>query len=139
LSGRRLLAVDQGIDFLPEALNVGELPVNRGKPNVGNAIQFLEVLYDQFSDCGAGHFDLAQVVEVLLDLVYRLLNIVVGHRSFGAGFANACGQLVPAELLPASVLLDHHEAVSVKSLVSSEAGVAVQTLPSPSDAVVDAS
>src|SRR5512136_2171351 len=115
----------QGVEFSPEALNIGELPVNRGKPNVGNAVQFLKVLNHHLPDCRAGHFDPAQVVQGFVDLVDNLLDVVVRYRSFGAGLANAGCQLVPAELLAATVLLDYHEAVGVESLISGEAGIAV--------------
>jgi hypothetical protein len=78
-------------------------------------------------------------MQVFLYLVHHLLDFLVRYRSFGASLANACRQLVSIELLPAPILLDHHEAVSMKSLVSSETGITVKALSPTPDAVVDAS
>jgi TM2 domain-containing membrane protein YozV len=80
---------------------------------------------------GTGYLAFAHLVKLGLDGVHKLVNGACGKGTFLTGFANTRKELISAEFLTPSILLNNEDIMWLYTLVSSEAIVAGEAFPSP--------
>ena len=87
--------------------DVLKLPVNTGKPDIGNLVNFGQFHHDKFAYDLRGNFLFVLFSEHLIQLFYDLILLGKGNRPFAAGFVDARLDLGPVIGFPAMILFDN--------------------------------
>ncbi len=74
-------------------------------------------------------------MDLLLDEIHQALELDEAYGTLLARLEQTVQDLVPIELLPTSILLDHHVRDFIDSLIACETACTVQTLAPPADRV----
>jgi hypothetical protein len=80
---------------------------------------------------GTGYLAFAHLVKLGLDGVHKLVNGACGKGAFLTGFANTRKELISAEFLTPSILLNNEDIMWLYALVGGETSIAGETFPSP--------
>ena len=123
------MLVHQRIQLFKEHIDVLELTVYRREANVGDLVDGIDMLHQQLADNPALDLGRSRVADFALHLGDDDFELADGYRTFLAGAEQAPEHLVPAELLAAPVLLDHHQRRFLDRLESRESTAALLALP----------
>lgn len=138
---RKDLLLLGGLFFVPqelfqlvhELLDVFELSVNGGKPDVGHAVELMELLHHLLADLGTSDLPLALLLKVELDPVDDLLEKVHADRSLFAGLFQSVEDLQTVKGFPSTILLDHGRKGFLGPLAGGKAFVTTQAFPAATD------
>ena len=117
-----------------EGADILELPVHRGKADIGHLVHILEPLHDHLADAAGGDLPIHLVLERLLDLLGDLLQGIKGHRPLLTGPDHPVEELAAVKGLAAAVLLDDHHGQRLHDLEGGKTLVTLQALPAAADA-----
>src|SRR5579871_830756 len=125
----------QCLEFFKERLLVLEVSVNRGKPHISDLINLPQAVHQKFSYFNSRNFPIRRVGNSCLHPVHQFRQLSHAHRPFFAGLEKAVQYLLPVELLPPAVFLDHHVGNFVDPLVGGKAALAGETLSAAANGI----
>src|SRR5713226_7494595 len=102
------------------------MPIYRGKPNVGDLIQLLQLFHDEAADVGCGDLLLRPILQRRFDAIRDCFERGNADRPLLAGFEETGDQLLPFEPLAAAIFLHHHVRNLVDPFVAGEAFAAIE-------------
>src|SRR5690606_29224622 len=102
--------------------------------DVGDRVEFFQLLDDDLAHEPAGDFGLAQLLQLALHPVGHALDVGGGHGAFCARHADAAYEFVAVELLAVAALFDEHRRRKDRAFVGGETARAVWALAPPPDA-----
>src|SRR5215471_16790046 len=111
-----------------ELIYVLKIAVDGGKANIGDFVNLLEPLHDEFTDFTGSPLTLRRIHHKLFNIVYDVLHLAHGNRALFARPQQSRKDLLALELLPASIFFHNHVRDFVNALVSGKALLALQTL-----------
>jgi len=115
--------------------DVLEVEIDRGEADVGDSVEYLEVVHDELADLGGGAFALGCVHEEGLACVDDGLEPRGGDGALFAGAQQAAENLLALKALAAAVFFDDHVGNFVDALVGGEAAVALLAFTAAADGV----
>ena len=121
--------------FLLELLDVLELPVYGGEPDVRHFVDVAQLTQRPLADHPGGHGAPRHAAQVVLDVVAGALEAVERDAPFLARAQQPVEDLLLREQLFSSVALDHHECYLFDAFVRRVAPLARQALPASPDRV----
>ena len=126
---------EQAFEFFLELADVLEVAVDGGEADVGDGVEALEVIHDEFAHLRCGALALGRVDQKALGGVDDRFELARRDWTFFAGTEQAAQNFLPVEALTAAILLDHHVGNFVDALVGGEAPIAALALAAPPDRV----
>src|SRR5262249_30508522 len=128
-----LLRVQQLLEFVGELIDVAEMTIHRGEPDVGDFVEPFQLLHHEAADLGGGDFLFGALLQSCLDAVGDALQSSHADRPLLAPLQQARNQLLPVEPLTGAVFLDHHVRALLDPFVAGEALAAAETLTPTAD------
>ena len=92
--------------FIHEFVDIFELSVDRGKPDIGDPVQAMEFFHHLFADLRTPDLPLPLLLEMEFDTVDDLLNDVDADRPLLAGLLQTVEDLETIERFSSSILFD---------------------------------
>ena len=96
----------QGFEFFQEVVDVFELAVDGGEADVGDFVDFVELLHDEFADDFGGNFAFVFVIDEFVEFGDDFFLCLGRHGTFFAGFADSGKDFASVVGLAVSALLD---------------------------------
>lgn len=125
LFGGLALSTDFG-DRVLEFRHILETLVDRGKADVGDLVQTLELTHDKFTDVPGDHFTSTAGEKFFFDSLNGAIDCLGGHRAFAQGQHKAGPQFCRIELRTTAILLDHDRHLQLDAFVGSEPLIAMR-------------
>src|SRR5262252_3120878 len=132
-AGFRLVVSLESLDLLDELADVLELAVDRGKPDVGDRIEPLQVVHDHSAELLAADLLLGALVQLGLDLDDNVVDRLHADRPLLARLQDGAAELLAVEGLAAAVALDHVRQHILDVLVGRIPTVALEALAAAPD------
>src|SRR6266403_125725 len=120
-----------------EFFDVLEVQIDRSEPDIGDLVEFLDSVHQEFADLAGLTLALGRFMDKTLDFVDQGFELCRGDRPLLAGFQQPLQNFLAVEALPASVLLDDHVRDFVDAFVRGETAAAFQTFPAAANQVPD--
>lgn len=98
----------QHFEFIHELVDVLELAIDRGKPDIGDLIDIVQFPHHLFPDGIAGQLRLAHFLYPFFDAIRDRFDRRDADRPFFTGFRNTRQNLQAIERLPAAVFFHDH-------------------------------
>ena len=117
-----------------EIIDSAELSIHRGKADVGNLTDSLELAEDDLTDFSTADFTTAALLQFQLEVLHQGFELSGVQTGFFAGSVQTVQQFAAAENLPASIAFHHGDRHCFDPLIRGETEFTVQTLPSASNA-----
>ena len=105
------------IDQRLELVNVFKTPVNAGKANVGDLVEFLEFAHDEFAKPRGRYFPQAQVEQLFLNPFNRRIHLLGADGAFAQRQAHGAEDFAAFVLNAAAIFLDDGGEVDVRPLI----------------------
>src|SRR5262245_23833409 len=125
----------KGNQLVDELGNVLEVAIHGGEPDKSDVVDLLESLADLLPYDFRAHLAFVLFVNLGFDLGGNALELVERGVPLVTGLDHPREDLLPAEELPARVLLDHHPRSRFGALVGREALPAGQALAAPPNGI----
>src|ERR1035438_7340446 len=127
--GRRVvLGVEQFLQLSHELAHVFEIQINRGEAYIGDFIDALQAIHDQFADFAGFALTIGRVHHEALGIIDDLLQSAHGDRPLLARPQQPIQHFLTLELFAPPVFLDHHVGDLVDPLIGREVPLALQAL-----------
>ena len=107
------LAATEVFDFADKIAGVAELAIDGGKADIGDFVQLLEGIHDLFADGRGGNFPSVFLLEILNQLICRLINKFRADRPLFAGLDKAHHSLAAVERFVTPVPFDDPEILTL--------------------------
>src|SRR5450759_4034590 len=118
-------------------LEVHELPVDRGEPDVGDLVEVAQPVHHHLADLAARNLDATGAPELGLDVVHDRAQPLWRDVALLGRFLQACEKLLRIEILSPPILLRDEERDGLDSFVRSESLPALQALTPATDRLTD--
>ena len=129
------LVFSQLLQLRHELLDVLEIEIDGGKPDVGDFVVAPQPVHDQFPDFAGLAFPLRRLDHEAFGLVDDLLQLADRHRPLLAGPQQPVQNFLTVEFFPPTVLFHHHVGNFIDALVRGKAFSALQAFPAAADGI----
>ena len=96
-AGALFFVVQKFVELIHKGVDVFELPVDRGKANIGHLVQVFQLFHDQFTDLFAAHFTAQFILENMVPASYTSHSLSWDGGAFPKGSTIVLTDLTDAE------------------------------------------
>lgn len=130
---RAAAGLQEEIQFAPEAIDVLERPIDRGKADIGHLIRPFEPFHDGFADRARGDFCFPLLLEIPFDAAHEMAELLLHHRALLECGFQAHFQLFPAVRFATAIAFHDREVQNFHLFVGREAKTTATALPAAPD------